>query len=755
MLSSVSTPNGETSRTGAACLICRVKKRGCDRIKPACGPCESRGQTGECIYPEASTPHRRETLSSRREIHRPACAKCRISKRRCGRETPVCSQCQNRRQGSECSYLPENMPVFPPRKRQRSPKMLTPAVVIDSVGPPPPEPTDHVNGTASEESAGETCSRDDLAEVFSDGSFHTAIEPQGSGPFENPSSHLKLLRNALDRRIDELKDEERDEAAPASNVIGEELPPKLSRKLMDQLVHTYITREYVNLPIVDLTDFQSMYKTAATQGTSACPDLFQGILNIIFGLSALNRKDVDDTVAQKLFDSGYRLTGHAGYNGLALQQAQAYLLQSQYLHATRKPKLAWASLGHAVRTIQVLELQREAGDQDSRRQRGPELTRRLWHSAMIMERMLALQLGLPPQTSGPLRKSLPSHLDADYLDVISGGEPALSGERPSLVEFVAACARLYSHVEDIMAWERELRLRRETCAMKKLLALDFQPFLKVDSLLHDWQTSLPSFLNHTTTGDLWEDPIVRRQRNILRVRYLYFRLRLLRPLMILGLALYTNCNCGRRDRSHVAGDELDSPESPVAWCLVRDSSIRCIATASELVNLLKANEEGPLDGGPHDGHRSPIPPYWENVDYLHACGTVLLAGRLCPFARRRGPDETSWARVLELLKRYEGPRASGDTEDAARQCRATLERLSESAVKLPTAATMSHSTNKVSHAAALDEDMRDPRGSERIGADLPLQQRPFKRRRLGSDIGRCASFGWIESLPSDLVGMVE
>lgn len=52
----------------------------------------------------------------------------------------------------------------------------------------------------------------------------------------------------------------------------------------------------------------------------------------------------------------------------------------------------------------------------------------------------------------------------------------------------------------------------------------------------------------------------------------------------------------------------------------------------QLVSTLKNYER--LSSNSY-GHRQRhtiilVPPFWENVDYLYACGTVFLAAQLCP-----------------------------------------------------------------------------------------------------------------------------
>ncbi|KAF9890580.1 hypothetical protein FE257_005711 [Aspergillus nanangensis] len=204
--------------------------------------------------------------------------------------------------------------------------------------------------------------------------------------------------------------------------------PQLPPDIMDWPMQTYITREYVNMPIFDLLMFQPAYKNAL----STYPP------------------DLDDTVVSLLFNYGHQLAKETEFNGNFVQRVQTYLLQSQYFHAARKPKLAWASLGYAIRIMDIIGLKTKTGGHDPRQRGTRERVRWLWHSAAIMELILAVQIGLPPQTRNPLNVALPNHLHGDYLDTISAGVSP-SGDRPSLVEFLAACARLYSHLEDIMA----------------------------------------------------------------------------------------------------------------------------------------------------------------------------------------------------------------------------------------------------------------------------------------------------------------
>ncbi|KAE8325481.1 fungal-specific transcription factor domain-containing protein [Aspergillus sergii] len=590
--------------------------------------------------------------------------------------------------------------------------------------------------------------QDDVVEVSSidsDQSYHTAVLPQEEGLHLDDggaqASQVMRLQRAVEERTCRVKDEDLTSDVPLLAQIpisnGEDPPVHLSQEMADHLVLSYLTREYANLPIMDLLQFQSAYETTRTeQNIAAAPSSFHGILNTIFSLSGLGTPDVNDEDVTSLFSRGQRMSRDMENSGSLCERIQSRILQSQYLYATGNSRLAWMFIGFAIRMAQVLGLHFKTGGQDTRGRRDRELARRLWHSAMILERMIALQLGLPPQTSNPLKVPLLTHWDTDYTDFISGKTSAVTADCPSLIEFLTACARLYSHVEDILAWEDELRMQPNSCAAKKLLSFDFKIFLKVDTLLYDWQVSLPSYLQIDTAGGIWDDQVVCRQLNVLRARYLYVRLRLYRPLLALGLSLSTKCNCRPEGRPHATKEEPSSSTSPVVFSMVRDTSIKSVAVALELISLIHTHEDGPLDGRPDDSRRNLISPCWENIDYTWVCGTVFLAARLSNFTSfndnnsgkiNEGEVETSLTRAIDMLKHYH-----------TQLCCNTLKDLSD-VIRRPGIAHPS--TGPV---AVLDDLERTENGSPALN---------WNRRQSVADTR--GYYGWIESLPIDLAGPLE
>lgn len=556
------------------------------------------------------------------------------------------------------------------------------------------------------------------------------------------------------------------------------LPP---RELSDHLVATYLSREYVNLPIFDLLDFRSAYEDLCNcESLNEDIALFYGILNIIFSLACLSMRDVNDSDASTFYSRGHRFINSSDDNRSSLAHVQAYILQSQYLNAIGSLKRAWATIGLAIHTAQSLGLHLRSGSEGMVSRKDRELARKLWHSCVIMERITALQLGISPQTSDPFRVPLPTPLDNEYVDTIFGGQPSTEIERPSIIEFFTACTRLYSHVEDILSVEDEFRLRNSP-ADKKLLSLDLQQFLRVDRLLYNWKMALPSFLRVDAANEPQRDPIVTRQRNILRIRYLYIRLRQYRPLFILAVALAIDGSNNPEIALKMTDHGLSSTDMPLVLTLARECVAQCVSAAVELVEILgKAerillNADEGAEGSPNDSYADFVPSPWETTEYLYVCGIILIAASMCPSIVRIHKEQSAaisaalgqtfavegeiacgWALTLRSLTKYRTTRLPETTRTKAALCLNALITLSDASKDLQT--TMSR----------FDSSTRE-RLLQRIEAE-ESQRRRLQRRSRAADASlsfpeedgeqdpqtqmqrKHVDLSWLESLPVDLGG---
>jgi hypothetical protein len=198
----------------------------------------------------------------------------------------------------------------------------------------------------------------------------------------NPSSStgsLQELKNLSD--IDKDKSELNTAAPDPADLV---LP---ARKLADHLMAIYLTREYVNLPIFHLPDFQSKY-VALWTGEDLLDDLgvFRGILNMIFALGSLATNPGKENEASIYFIRGQNLIRLGDLDGENISHIQAYLIASQYLLAVDNTAAAWKSVGLAIRLAQSFRLHLFSGSQHLRRREERELARRVWHSCLLMER---------------------------------------------------------------------------------------------------------------------------------------------------------------------------------------------------------------------------------------------------------------------------------------------------------------------------------------------------------------------------------
>ncbi|GFF84530.1 putative fungal-specific transcription factor [Aspergillus lentulus] len=770
------------------CCVCRLKRRGCDRQRPVCGRCREAGLSQECSYrPEDMPPRNSSTrsllpqqLKRLRSLPSPSQSAPLVviqsaapsSSTWNGREwSPRRTLQSSREAGPRLRYT---LDLFSHRRTQSGSAMYPARGNLQARG----------QIDVDESSAGESEEKDDAIEVsssHSEESFHTAtrspmpefISAESRGA---QGSHSARIRQAQERRTGSVKREEEEpieDRLPVlrhSNLAGgmfmsavddvdEEMmdsPADLSKEDADRLVKVYLNLDYVTLPILDIQDFRAAYEAASVAGESTTPSAFHAILNTIFALACLNVEDMGDERASYFFKEGQRLANlFDQYKSIDL--LRLYLLQIQYLNAIGDLHTAWALIGSTIRLAQSLRLPFDA-KQHGHSRKGRETCRRLWHGVMIMERILALRLGIAPQTPDPLRVPLPTHLDTDYVDVVSSaqssGPLSAQGDRASIIEFVTACARLYRLVDDVMAWEEEARIRPHACAMKKLLSLDFTRFLKVDGLLHDWNLSLPSSLRSSGVHGTDEHSIVVRQRNILRARYLYLRLRLNRPLVTLGVALTTACKCKSDGQPHIVVRRL-GPDSPIALSLVHGASINCVRSALELTELIREHGTGLLLlDTPYDASHGLNPPYWESVDNLYVCGTVFLASfnHTSPFFGDMTDEEDEqcrvlWPCIIDLLDRYQGYRRRGRTNNVAQACSRTLSELAKAVESTDDAAWAVES-------ARLGQDAR-ARFSQRTEMESPIRHRRISgaTQTIPDPLGDVPEFPvWMDSLPVDLVG---
>lgn len=238
--------------------------------------------------------------------------------------------------------------------------------------------------------------------------------------------------------------------------------------------------------------------------------------------------------------------------------------------------------------------------------------------------MISISLGFSTiVTPRSFQATLPMPLENEYVDSIFGGKGTPGGDRPSIVEFLVALSRLYERYEDIVSIQQELRFLNNS-PVKVLETFDCQPLLNADRKLCNWISALPEFLRPDADHSSLKNAIAKRQNNMLRIRYLYLRLLLWRPLLA-----HTAASPGLTLQPAVLSEQEAARfpiDTPLIYKIASVGAVRCILSAHEILKIITKNrrEDGKLD------HLGPIPSWWEIVEYLYTCGLVFLAAHSCP-----------------------------------------------------------------------------------------------------------------------------
>ncbi|EFE43328.1 C6 transcription factor, putative [Trichophyton verrucosum HKI 0517] len=418
---------------------------------------------------------------------------------------------------------------------------------------------------------------------------------------------------------------------------------KPPRSVADRCFAIYLTREYVNLPVFHLPALHAMYIELYTSKNSGDDKIISlGIFNMIFALGSIAIDPYFD--ASVYFNTAQRLLRLGSLGPDSFSTIQAHILASQYLIAIHNFHAAWKSIGLAIRIAESLRLHLGSGSQHLEDRVDRELARRLWHSCILLERLVrsdsCTELILTVVTPRSFQTPLPTPLENEYIDVIFGGEPAASSERPSIIEFFTAYTRLMERYEDVVAVQEEFRPIMHH--PHKLMGIcEFTTLLNADRKLCNWMAALPPFLLPESNHFSLESPVAKRQHNILRIRYLTIRLLLWRPLLAL-VAASPDLILGKNTSNH-SGEASEIVDTPIIHTIILKGACKCILSAQEIINCFAENQhpDGKID------HQAPIPDWWENITSTFICALVLLAARLCP---------------LDLIKQL--PRGSKSVEDA-------------------------------------------------------------------------------------------
>lgn len=340
----------------------------------------------------------------------------------------------------------------------------------------------------------------------------------------------------------------------------------------------------------------------------------------------------------------------------SVDNVRILLVQCFYLLLAQWTDRCWLTLGLAIRIAQSLGLHIERGQSQSNptlSHVATELHRRTWHSLYVLDRLLSLQLGRPSAIrSQDCTTRLPSRLDDGDFDIARDIIPPGQEDEPRTGDYFIAVIRLSSilrHVErdvyrpTLMDYSEDMLHRTEG----------------LDAELLKWKSQLPRWLRFDRGHTFERSSILKRQRNMLAIKFHHLRALIHRPYLCLPW-LQRNDNKIKT--------LLDSNAHKVVYF-----ERLCVQAAQETAHLLHdvTDKKALVEDFP----------WWQMISCLICASSILLVMRA--FTPSTNPTDEAQREVLEedantCLKVFD---ALSPNSDGARRARDMLQNLRDT--KLP------------------------------------------------------------------------
>ncbi|KAI8680422.1 Zn(2)-C6 fungal-type domain-containing protein [Fusarium keratoplasticum] len=529
-------------------------------------------------------------------------------------------------------------------------------------------------------------------------------------------------------------------------MLGMNVPPRTDADRLVNLFWTYVHSLY---PFLHWPSFYDRYLTLWTPQTSpqenraTCSmngyystlneSLFHCMLNVVFALGVLHNTELTqqerDDISYTFFRRAKSLLGLDLLESGSTPLVQVLLLMGQYLQTRDITSSCWNIIGMAIRVAQGIGLhlqpeEREEGDASNCQaadQLEEEMRRRAWTGCVLLDRILSLTYGRPLMIhSGAAhsRLSLPSTIDDELLTRFPHSPGSQPSDMPSRVECYIHAIKLQDILGQVLTSfyhqgsENEgastSSLGVDESQRKGISNAGLQKLLDLDGELDAWNRNLPAHLqvdsysieNSSLGGPRSKrSTIFCRQATVLKARFLYVRLILLRP------SLSELC-----DSKDMVPARLGTANASMRQSMLIKTGNLCASVAQELVHLITENSRS---------RAHLLPPPWYNVLYIHGCALVLLLSSLC-LSKYNDVDQpslmTDWNRCLTFLREYQVQSRS------ASRCIRILELLEQEASSYNSGNRMMdepHTSSLEGHQPTLSVDARHLGLDLITGKDVP------------------------------------
>lgn len=230
--------------------------------------------------------------------------------------------------------------------------------------------------------------------------------------------------------------------------------------------------------------------------------------------------------------------GHAE-SDYSVDNVRVLLAQCFYLLLAQWTDRCWLTLGLAIRIAQSigLHIEREQSQKnEALTEVAMEMQRRTWHSLYVLDRLLSVQLGRPSAIRNrDCTVRLPSRLDDEESDVVRDNTSSSQNDKPQTGDYFIAVIKLSAilrHVErDVyrpssMDYSEDMLLRTS----------------RLDAELLSWKGQLPRWLRFDLGHTFERSAILKRQRNMLAIKFHHLRCLIHRPYLCLPWLQRNNNN---------------------------------------------------------------------------------------------------------------------------------------------------------------------------------------------------------------------
>ncbi|KAJ5233015.1 hypothetical protein N7468_005971 [Penicillium chermesinum] len=427
------------------------------------------------------------------------------------------------------------------------------------------------------------------------------------------------------------------------------LPP---RNLADHLLECFWERFYCLYPFFHRPSFEQAYESL--WGAAKWPRTELPELNI--GLGGSYDSGPQSIVFHCALNAIFALGCHFSDIPIREREAQAYsfsfvqtlLIIALLLQSTPYSNRCWNAIGLACRVAQGLGLH-EATAQRNHKPLEQEIRRRTWYGCVMMDMIVSMTYGRPSMTS---------HISPVHAVPLPAMRPKSQSEDPCALSeqpcdhsqgqtiFYASTIELYTILESILAdvynaWRGRSHHNR-TPPIQETSPTSLDVVMELDNKLANFEANVPSVLNWTNSDPSdaeYQLPVFRRQRNVLRARFIHLRLLLYRPM-------FTQLCSEERTGPTKAPSTSSQQTSRTKKNFIYDSILvncaaACVNAAIDLVSLM------------HETYlTSHTDAWWYNGFYTSTAGFVLIMSYSCRSILKQIDTQViaeTWRKCEEVL----------------------------------------------------------------------------------------------------------